>query len=122
MAGVSSNPAAADAVDRTLAALADPARRSVVDHLRKRPRRAGELADALQMSAPRMSQHLKVLRDGGLVEDVGLTADARVRVYRLCPEPFTRLRRWLDEVEAFWTEELAAFQAHAERTRGKRRP
>lgn len=112
---------AIEQLDRTLAALADPARRSVVDCLRKSPRRAGELADVLGVSAPRMSQHLRVLRDCGLIEDVGLTEDARVRVYRLRPEPFTRLRRWLDEVEAFWSEELAAFKVHAERTRGRRR-
>jgi DNA-binding transcriptional ArsR family regulator len=120
MPGTASS-SAAEHVDRTLAALADPARRSVVDQLRKSPRRAGELAEALGLSAPRMSQHLKVLRDGGLIEDFGLTDDARVRVYRLRPEAFTRLRRWLDEVEAFWDEELSSFKAYAERTRGRRR-
>ena len=108
-------------LDRTLAALADPVRRSVVDCLRHRPRRAGELAETLELSAPRMSQHLKVLRESGLIEDVGLTADARVRVYRLRPEPFSKLRRWLDEVESFWKIELSAFKAHVERTRARKR-
>ena len=49
-----------------------------------------------------------------------LEADARVRVYRLRRERFTELRGWLDEVEAFWGDQLAAFKAHAEKTRGKR--
>jgi len=111
---------AAENLDRTFAALADPARRGVVDLLRRRPRRAGELAAALRVSAPRMSQHLRVLRKSGIIEDSGLATDARVRVYRLRPERFSALRRWLDEVEAFWAEELASFREHAERTRGRR--
>lgn len=110
----------ARAVDATLAALADPTRRQVIDLLRHRPRRAGELAEALAMSPPAMSRHLRVLRGSGLVEEDSLAEDARVRVYRLRPEPFAGLRDWLDEVESFWTDQLTAFKAHAERTRGKR--
>jgi DNA-binding transcriptional ArsR family regulator len=68
-----------------------------------------------------MSRHLRVLRKTGLVEEEGVDHDARVRVYRLRPEPFSALRGWLDEVEAFWREELAGFKGHAERTRGQRR-
>lgn len=86
-------------IDRTLAALADPTRRSAIELLRKRPRRAGELAAALELSAPRMSQHLRVLRRSGLVEGGGLDEDARVRVYRLRPEALAKLRRWLVDVE-----------------------
>ena len=102
-------------LDRTLAALADPTRRGVVDLLRKRPRRAGELAEAFGMSPPAMSRHLRVLRRTGLIEDDAVEHDARVRLYRLKPEPFTALRDWLDEVEAFWAGQLDAFKAHAER-------
>jgi hypothetical protein len=54
------------------------------------------------------------------VEEEGLEEDARVRVYRLRRERFAELRGWLDEVEAFWGDQLAAFKAHAEKTRGKR--
>jgi DNA-binding transcriptional ArsR family regulator len=108
-------------LDRTLAALADPTRRAAIELLRRRPRRAGELATALAVSAPRMSQHLRVLRGGGLIEETAEGEDARVRLYRLRPEPFAELRGWLGEVEAFWSAELAAFKAHAERTRGRRR-
>ena len=102
------------------AALADPARRGVVDLLRKKPRRAGELASALSISPARMSQHLRVLRNSGLIQDDDVEGDARVRLYRLRPEPFSAIRGWLDEVQAFWTAELNAFKAHAERSKGKR--
>ncbi len=102
-------------IDRTLAALADPTRRRVIDLLRKKPRRAGELAAAFEMSAPAMSRHLRVLRQPGLVEEEGLDDDARVRVYRLRPERFAAVRDWLDEIEGYWGDQLAAFKAHVER-------
>ncbi|HEX5065119.1 MAG TPA: metalloregulator ArsR/SmtB family transcription factor [Myxococcota bacterium] len=106
-------------LDDTLAALADPTRRRVVDLLRERPRRAGELAEAFEVSAPAMSRHLRVLRTRGLVEEerADPAADARVRVYRLRPEPFRELQAWLTHVEGFWNEQLGAFKQHAERTR-----
>jgi DNA-binding transcriptional ArsR family regulator len=104
-------------LDDTLAALADPSRRGVVDLLRRKPQRAGDLARALELSAPAMSRHLRVLRKAGLVEEQGLDDDARVRVYRLKPERFRALRSWAAEVEGFWAAELAAFKAHAERRR-----
>lgn len=107
-------------LDEMFAALADPARRGVIDLLRKKPRRAGELATALSVSPARMSQHLRVLRESGLIEDDDVAGDARVRLYRLRPEPFSAIRGWLDEVEEFWTLELAAFKAHAERGKAKR--
>ena len=109
-------------LDETLLALADPTRRRVVDLLRRKPRRAGDLAAALEMSPPRLSRHLRILRKSGLIEDSGVDHDARVSLYRLKPEPFETLRDWLQEVEGFWTMELAAFKAHAEQTRSKRRP
>ena len=109
-------------LDETLLALADPTRRRVVDLLRKKPQRAGDLAAALEVSPPRLSRHLRILRKSGLIEDSGVDHDARVTLYRLKPEPFETLKDWLQEVESFWTMELAAFKAHAERTRSKRRP
>ncbi len=108
-------------LDNTLAALADPTRRRVIELLRERPRRAGELSAAFDVSAPAMSRHLRVLRRRGLVEEERLEHDARVRIYRLRRERFADLHAWLDQVEAFWTEQLDAFKTHAERTRtGKR--
>lgn len=105
-------------LDRTFHALADPTRRGVIDLLRREPRRAGELASALDATAPAMSRHLKLLRQAGIVEEDGDEGDARVRVYRLRQKPFTALRRWVEEVESFWALELDAFKEHVERTRG----
>ncbi|MGD9599723.1 MAG: ArsR/SmtB family transcription factor [Steroidobacteraceae bacterium] len=107
-------------VDAAFAALADPARRAVIEQLRAGPARAGELARALAVSAPRMSQHLRVLRRSGLVEETGIDDDARVRLYQLRREPFAALRSWSEGIEAFWAEELGAFQRYAER-RARRR-
>lgn len=104
-----------DELDETLLALADPTRRAVVDLLSGGPRRAGALAEALSLSPPAMSRHLRVLRKARLVEEErALEEDARVRVYRLRPEPLQALRGWVDEVSAFWGEQLAAFKDHAE--------
>ncbi len=107
-------------LDGVLAALADPARRRVVDLLRVGPRRAGELAGAVDMSGPAMSRHLRVLRATGLVEVVGNEGDARVRVYRLRAEPFVALRAWLDQVEAFWADQLGSFAEHVREVRDDR--
>ena len=108
-------------LDAALAALADPARRAVVERLRKGPARAGERAREFSLSAPRMSQHLRALRRGGLVEETGVVGDARVRLYQLRPERFAALRGWAEGIEAFWTEELAAFKRFAERRSRPRR-
>lgn len=105
---------------KTLLALADPTRRGVIELLRREPHRASDLAEALSMTRPAMSRHLRVLRKSGLVSENEAEQDARVRMYRLEREPFAELRHWLDEVEAFWGDQLQAFKAHAERA-GRRR-
>lgn len=104
-------------------ALGDSTRLAVVDLLRRKPRRPSDIADALSMSRPTTSKHLAVLRRAGLVEETeGDEEDARVRVYQLRPEPFAHLRGWLEEVEAFWSQQLGSFKAHAERkARGRGR-
>ena len=114
------NPIAND-LDATLAALADPTRRRVIEVLRTAPRRAGDLAEEVEMSRPALSRHLRVLRQSGLVDVDTLSDDARGRLYRLRPERFVALQAWLDQVQAFWTEQLGAFKAHAERRRPKGR-
>lgn len=109
-------------LDHTLAALAEPTRRRVIDLLRERPRRAGELAQAVDVSAPLMSRHLRVLRTHGLVEEEhGDPSDTRIRMYRLRRQPFDELHRWLEHVEAFWEDQLGAFRRHVESKGGKRR-
>ncbi len=75
----------------------------------------------MEMTPPAMSRHLRVLRRSGLVEEGAETEDARVRIYRLRAEPFAALRGWIEEVETFWSEELASFKEHAERTRGRKK-
>lgn len=103
-------------LDRTLAALADPYRRRVIDLLRERPHRAGELAEATQLSFPAMSRHLKTLRGSGLVEEDRDEFDSRVRIYRLRPEAMASLRDWLEETDAMWARQLAAFKAHLQKS------
>ena len=109
-------------LDSTFVALADPTRRHVVEMLRHGPRRASELAAGSGMSRPAMSRHLKVLRATGLVDVEMLEDDARGRVYTLRAENFVALQAWLDQVHAFWTEQLGSFKEHAEKTRGPSGP
>jgi len=103
------------ALDRTLAALADPHRRRTIELLRERPRPAGELAREVGLSPPAMSRHLKTLRESGLVEESHPPFDARLRVYALKREPMADLIAWLEETERMWSEQLLAFKAHLER-------
>jgi DNA-binding transcriptional ArsR family regulator len=102
------------AIDRTLAALADPHRRAVIDLLAQQPRAAGDLARALDLPAPTMSRHRRALREGGLVEETHPAFDARVRVYALRRGGMDELASWLARAEAHWSTQLAAFKAHIE--------
>lgn len=105
------------AVDAALAALADPTRRRVVELLGGRPHRAGELAEALGLSAPAMSRHLKALKQSGLVEEAHPDFDARVRVYALKRDGLSALKNWVDSTESMWASQLSAFKAHVEKRR-----
>jgi DNA-binding transcriptional ArsR family regulator len=104
-------------IDETLAALADPTRRRVVELLRGDGLRAGVIAERVGMSRAAVSRHLRILERSGLVRVETPDVDARGRVYRLHPERLVALGAWLDQVEAFWSEQLDAFKEHAERTR-----
>lgn len=103
-------------LDATLAALADPHRRRAVDLLVRGPRPAGELARELGLTAPTMSRHLRALRESGLVQESHPEFDARVRIYALRPEPMVHLLQWLEQSERLWSEQLAAFKVHVEKT------
>jgi DNA-binding transcriptional ArsR family regulator len=103
------------ALDRTLAALADPHRRRVIELLRERPRRAGELADAVGLNPPALSRHLRTLKASGLIDEEHPAFDARVRIYSLRPKPMANLKAWLEQTEQLWQLQLAAFKAHLER-------
>jgi DNA-binding transcriptional ArsR family regulator len=104
-------------LDRTLAALADPHRRRVIELLRDRPRRAGELAEGVGLNPSALSRHLRTLKAGGLIEETHPEFDARIRIYTLRPAPMATLKTWLEQTERLWTEQLAAFKAHLERAR-----
>jgi DNA-binding transcriptional ArsR family regulator len=92
-----------------LSALGDPTRRAIFERLAERPRAVGELARELPVSRPAVSQHLKVLKDAGLVVD---TAVGTRRVYRVDPEGVDELRAYLD---GFWNRALRTFKDVAER-------
>jgi DNA-binding transcriptional ArsR family regulator len=81
-------------------ALGDPVRRQVVTLLSGGPRRAGEIAAEIGMSAPAISRHLRVLLEAVVIEDERLEADARARVFRLRPQSIAAARAWLDEILA----------------------
>lgn len=91
------------------AALGDPTRRSVFERLARGPRSVGEIAKGLPVSRPAVSQHLKVLKEAGLVTD---QADGTRRVYRVDPKGLGQMRAWFDQ---FWETALLAFQAEVER-------
>ncbi|MGE0530706.1 MAG: ArsR/SmtB family transcription factor [Hyphomonadaceae bacterium] len=100
-----------------MAALADPQRRRAVELLGQRPRRAGELADALGLPAPAMSRHLRILKQSGLVEETHPEFDARVRIYTLRDGAMADLKKWLADTERLWADQLASFKTHVERKR-----
>ncbi|MGH3726405.1 MAG: ArsR/SmtB family transcription factor [Mycobacterium sp.] len=102
-------------LDRTLSALADPNRRRIVELLRDRPCRAGEIAQVVGLSPAALSRHLRTLKATELVEESHPEFDARVRIYTLRPAPMAELKAWLDEIEKLWATQLVAFKEHVER-------
>jgi DNA-binding transcriptional ArsR family regulator len=92
------------------AALADPTRREIFERLARAPRAVGELASELPVSRPAVSQHLKVLKDAGLV--IHETQGTR-NVYEIDPNGLGELRAWLDQ---FWAEALDSFKAEVEKS------
>ncbi|HEY2134701.1 MAG TPA: metalloregulator ArsR/SmtB family transcription factor [Xanthobacteraceae bacterium] len=95
--------------DTALAALADPTRRRVFERLRSGPQAVGAIARGMPVSRPAVSQHLKALKEAGLVTD---RPEGTRRVYAIDPLGLGALRAWLDQ---FWDEALSAFQAEVER-------
>ena len=94
---------------QAFAALADPTRRAVFERLAGGPRAVGALAKGLPVSRPAVSQHLKILKEAGLVTD---RPDGTRRVYQIDPKGLGELRAWLDR---FWDAALDAFKAEVER-------
>jgi len=98
-------PAALD----SFAALGDPTRRAIFARVAARPAAVGELARGLPVSRPAVSQHLKVLKEAGLVAD---RPEGTRRVYYIDPDGLGALRRWLDQ---FWDDALLAFKSELEK-------
>jgi DNA-binding transcriptional ArsR family regulator len=94
--------------DGGLTLLGDPTRRAIFELLARRPCSVQELADQLPISRPAVSQHLRVLKDGGLVIS---RADGNRRIYQLDPDGVGALRAWLDGV---WNSALTGFHKLAE--------
>jgi DNA-binding transcriptional ArsR family regulator len=102
-----------DEASKGLTALADPTRREIFERLAEGPAAVGEVAALLPVSRPAVSQHLKVLKEAGLVSD---RVDGTRRVYRIEPEGLRGLRDYLD---GFWNRSLAAFKDGVEGGREK---
>src|SRR5215831_17521423 len=94
---------------KAFAALADPSRRRVFERLRSGPLSVGAIARGMPVSRPAVSQHLRTLKEAGLVTD---QAEGTRRIYAIDPHGLAALRAWLDQ---FWDDALAAFQAEVER-------
>lgn len=99
----------APVTESTLAALAEPNRRRILDLLRDGERPVGELAEALQIAQPSASKHLKTLKDAGLV---AMRTDAQRRWYGLRLEPLIELDAWLEPYRRIWSERLDALETH----------
>jgi DNA-binding transcriptional ArsR family regulator len=97
-----------EACERAFWALADPSRRHVFERLRAGPLPVGAIARGMPVSRPAVSQHLKVLKEAGLVTD---HAVGTRRIYAIDPQGIAALRSWLDQ---FWDDALAAFVAETE--------
>ena len=97
----------------TWSVIADPHRRAVLELLLTRPRSVGELTDALGLSQPGTSKHLRALRQAGLVR---VRAQAQRRVYELDPAPLAELDDWLAPYRRFWDRHLDALERHLDDT------
>jgi DNA-binding transcriptional ArsR family regulator len=98
------------AYGKALQCLSDPTRRRVFERLRGGPKSVGVLATGLPVSRPAVSQHLKALKDAGLVKD---RSEGTRRVYYIDPDGLGELRRWLD---GFWDDALEAFRNEVEKS------
>ena len=103
------------AYETALDALGDPTRRAILERLRRGPSPVGALARGLPVSRPAVSQHLRVLKEAGLVVD---RREGTRRLYQLAPDGLAEVRAYF---EAFWGDALASFKAAAEGKRDERR-
>ena len=97
-----------------LQVLGEPNRLAILELLRDRDRRVGELVGHLGLSQPAVSKHLRVLKDAGMVES---RTEAQCRIYRIRPEPLSELDDWLAGYRALWTQRLDRLETHLDRRR-----
>jgi DNA-binding transcriptional ArsR family regulator len=99
-------------VTTTFELVAEPTRRRILDLVLERERSVGDLVEQLGLSQPGVSKHLRVLRDGGLVD---VRRDAQRRLYRVRPEPLGEIDVWLEPYRRFWASRLDALERHLDR-------
>jgi DNA-binding transcriptional ArsR family regulator len=100
----------------TLSALAEPKRLQIVELLREGPLTVGEIAEKLELLQPQTSKHLGVLNKAGLVE---VKAQANMRIYKLCQQPFKDLDGWLTSFEHVWEERFDRLDEYLQKLQGK---
>ncbi len=98
-----------------IATLADPSRKRIFELLKSGPMHVGRIAEHLPISRPAVSQHLKVLKDAGLVQEA---REGNRNAYSIDPKGLAAMQRWIDQ---FWGDALSAFKDQAETTSAKRR-
>jgi DNA-binding transcriptional ArsR family regulator len=99
-------------------AIADPTRRALLDLLRQDKSPALKLAEQFDLTQPAVSQHLKVLRQAGLVRE---RRDGRLRIYELEARPLREVRDWVSHYEQFWERKLDALGRHLSKKHGKKK-
>ena len=96
-------------LDRVIAAVADPTRRSILDRLARGPTRVGEVAAPFRISQPAISRHVRVLEEAGLIQR---ERSGREHILSLDPRPLRDLARWTSTYERFWNQKLDRLERH----------
>lgn len=99
-------------METTFSVVAEPNRRAILDMLLETERSVGEIEQALKLSQPSVSKHLRILREAGFVES---RVEAQRRLYRLKPEPLMELDAWLAPFRRYWSAQIDKLEAHLDR-------
>lgn len=100
-------------MESSFAVIAEPSRRAILSLLAASERSVGDIEQALNLSQPSVSKHLRVLREAGFVES---RIDAQRRLYRIRPEPLQEIDAWLAPFRQFWSRHLDALERHLDET------
>lgn len=99
-------------METSFSVVAEPNRRAILDMLLNAERSVGEIEQALSLSQPSVSKHLRILREAGFVES---RVEAQRRLYRLKPEPLMELDAWLAPFRRYWSAQIDKLEAHLDR-------